>query len=227
MRARAAVLLLVAAPLGVGSSGRQVVRLILPGTFFMAPPPIKTSEQWYGAFETDSSWSLRRVTVTAAPVKAICGDSATEIRADSAEQPRFLVTGASEFTDGELVTSFSGRRFLYPGESVSISWDPRVFYGIEALGRAVRETGGNIFLDYSLWFRHRQHFQRFASAARVGLDNPPELRWAGDLDRDNVPDVLFDVPTGDVGGRHLLFLSSRASGDELVAHVATFAFPGC
>jgi len=87
--------------------------------------------------------------------------------------------------------------------------------------------GGMLFVKYALWIRHGRQAQAIASFQRNTLDHPRRVVWAGDLDRDLQPDVLFDFPLGDVGQNYVLFLSSAAAAEQLVSKVAAFSTPGC
>jgi hypothetical protein len=112
---------------------------------------------------------------------------------------------------------------LHPGEAVDIGGG----YSLEALGSAIREVGGIVFVNYTLWIRLGRDAQQVASFERNGLDNPRQIVWAGDLDRDARPDMLFNFPLGDVGHNYVLFLSSMRAGNQLVSEAATFSTPGC
>jgi len=67
----------------------------------------------------------------------------------------------------------------------------------------------------------------------VALEHPPgspypSIRWIGDLDRDDAPDLLIDLYLGEAGAHeYALFLSSASSKAERVHRVATLNTLGC
>ena len=160
-------------------------------------------------------------------VKPVCGDRATEISTDRKGDFAFLISGAPGVSEGSVTTTIPSARLLYPGESVDVSIRPRDGYTLEALGRAVRESGGVVFENYELWIRHGQQAHMVASFERNGPDHPRQIVWSGDLDGDLRPDVLFDFPLGDAGANYVLFLSSAGTRNQLVSQASTFATPGC
>ena len=84
-----------------------------------------------------------------------------------------------------------------------------------------------MFVNYTFWVRHGRDRQQLVTFERNVLDHPRQLLWAGDIDGDHRPDLLFDFPLGDAGNNLVLYLSSARTGDQLVARVASFSTPGC
>lgn len=201
----------------------EPVRLLRTGTFLIAPPRVAATEQWFALQRTGDKWALIRVKPRIEPAKPICGDQAAEISVGNGSDVPILLTGLKSLSEGPVTSVVNNPRVLYPGERLEIGFG----YSLEALGTAIRETGGNVLVNYSLWIRHRQTFQQIASFKRSAFDNPRQLLWAGDLDRDERPDLLFDFPPGDVGVNYVLFLSSLRSENQLVAKAASFSTPGC
>ena len=203
------------------------VRILRTGVYLIEPPRFLPDERWFGLLTGNpDGWTLRRVSPRAVSVKAICGDQAAEISAD-VDGVLFLVNGVRGLSEGSIVTTIPAPRVLYPGEWVDISIRRGDGYALEALGRAIREDGDTILTDYQFWVRRGQQAQMIASFERNGLDNPRQVVWSGDLDRDLQPDILFDLPLGDVGSNYVLFLSSLRVAEQLVARVADFSTPGC
>lgn len=200
----------------------EPVRLLRTGTFLIAPPRVPATEQWFGLQRTGDKWALIKVKPSIEPAKPICGDQAAEISVVNGSDVPILLTGLKRLSEGPVTSVVNNPRVLYPGERLEIGFG----FSLEALGTAIRETGGNVLVNYSLWIRHRQTFQQIASFKRSAFDNPRQLVWAGDLDRDERPDLLFDFPPGDVGANYVLFLSSLR-GNQLLAKAASFSTPGC
>jgi hypothetical protein len=84
-----------------------------------------------------------------------------------------------------------------------------------------------VFVNYAFWVRHGRDRQRLITFDRNALGQPRQLIWAGDIDGDHRPDLLFDFGLGDVGDNFVLYLSPARTGDQLVSSVASFSTPGC
>ena len=200
------------------------MRLLRPGTHLIRPPRLHSDEQWFGLQHSGERWQLVKVVPKIVPARAICGDYATQISVDGIDGLLFLVSGVPNLSAGPVAATIDKPRFLYPGEAVEVgnSGDDDT---LEARGTAIREEGGVVFTNYTLWFRHGRQTQKVAAFQRNTLGNPRRLIWAGDLNRDSRPDFLFNFPLGDVGSNYVLFLSS--SEGPLLSKVATFSTPGC
>jgi hypothetical protein len=212
--------------------GQPSVRLLRPGTFLVEPPQILPTEQWFGLHRTASGWSLTRVAPKITAAQPVCGDRATLISVDGSNDMLILLTGVRNLSEGPVTAAIDRPRFVYPGEVIDIGAGiagraERPRFHLEALGRAVREVGGVVFENYTLWITHGRERQRVASFPRNGLDNPRQVMWAGDIDRDARPDVLFNFPLGDAGANYVLFLSSLRAADQFVSESASFSNPAC
>jgi hypothetical protein len=203
------------------------VRLLRPGTFLIAPPRILPNEQWFGLRHVGDQWTLIRVGPKITPAQPICGDHATEVSAGVDGDLLFLISGVPHMAEGPVMTAVQGPRFLHPGEAVKIGEDVADSYSLEALGTAIREEADVVFVNYAFWVRHDRDRQRLITFERNTLDHPRQLMWAGDLDGDHRPDLLFDFPLGDAGNNLVLYLSSARTGGQLVSRVASFSTPGC
>jgi hypothetical protein len=162
-----------------------------------------------------------------APVQPICGEHATNISGGDVGELLFLISGVPQMAEAPVMTAVQTPRFLHPGEAVTIGTDAAGSYSLEALGTAIREEAGVVFVNYAFWVRHGRDLQRLITFERNTLGHPRQLLWAGDIDGDQRPDLLFDFPLGDAGHNLVLYLSSARTGVELVARVASFSTPGC
>ena len=212
--------------------GQPSVRLLRSGTFLIEPPRILPTEQWFGLHRTASGWSLIRVAPKITAAQPICGDHATLISLDDSNDVLILLAGVRNLSEGPVTAAIDRRRFVYPGEAIDLGGGivgsagrPR-FY-LEALGSAVREDRVDVvFENYTLFISHGRQRQQVASFQRNVLDGR-QVVWAGDVDRDGRPDVLFDFPIGYADQNYVLFLSSLRAGDQLVSEAASFSTPGC
>ena len=230
LRLTASVVAFLAVSIQVSVLGQTGVRLLRPGTFLIEQPRILPTEQWFGLHRAASGWSLIRVTPKVALGDHVCREHATLISVDDSNGALILLTGVRNLSEGPVTSAIDSPRFVYPGEAIDIGAGiagraerPR-FY-LEALGSAVREVGGVVFENYTLWIRHGREGQPVASFERSGL--PRQLVWAGDIDRDARPDLIFNFPVGDADDNYVLFLSSLRASDQFVSEAASFPTPGC
>lgn len=210
---------------------QQKVELLFTGDFLEERVWPKTGERWLGLYRASPGFRLVPTAIRVTRVPDACADSATKVSADTAVQPYLLIKGHRSFRTGVVDTAFAGNEFFYPGKSTSIKiGKPERWYHIRALGSAGVRGGEVLFKDYRLELHHSERLdagQSIWQTDGLTLDNTPNLQWAGDLDRDQRLDVLLLVPIGGYSKRYLLFLSSAASGPELVKAVASFDVLDC
>jgi hypothetical protein len=89
------------------------------------------------------------------------------------------------------------------------------------------ELGEPMITDYEVHMVVRRRTAMVFSLPLVSNDRPPRILWAGDLDRDGVTDLIVDAPPHYNARRYILFLSSLARGEQIVAEAASLAFVGC
>jgi len=118
------------------------------------------------------------------PAKPICGEHATRISVDGANDMLFLIAGVDHLSEGPVTAIIHNARFLYPGERVKVGGEGTSTHFLEAYGHAIPEIGGVAFLNYTLGLRRGREYQQLASFERRTLGNPTVLVWAGDVDRD-------------------------------------------
>jgi hypothetical protein len=215
----------IALPLSVATQSK--IRMLRPGTFMIAAPTLRSSEQWFALGRRGDAWELIKVVPKIIADKTVCSDQATRIVVDSTADVLFIISGIPNLSPGPITTVIGTPRFLYPGQWVSLNVQRADGVRLGAFGTAIDEGGEIIFTNYVLSVRRQDAVQVVAKFSRSALDNPRQIVWAGDLDRDLRPDLLFDFPLGDVGTNYELFLSTAATGNEFVRRVATFATPGC
>jgi len=206
-----------------GQAPRPGVRLLLPGGFQTRSRPQVDEVDWFGVYAAAPGYELRRTVVTVEDTPFGCGGAGRKITASGPRQPLLLVAGLPALREGRIDTAFTGRRFVYPGESISLKLSEQNWYRLDAFGSAKPGVGGVDFADYELVLRLRNQSQVLATYPHVNVDAPPQLLWAGDLDRDARVDLLAD--TG--GYQYALFLSSMATADGLVVRAAGFATTTC
>ena len=152
--------------------------------------------------------------------------------------PLFLIRGApAEWRASEFITWYpDAHRFvanreeplgiLFPGEQRIYSYekcDARSL-GLYALGKASRRRDELCFENYSLHVELANPpgaDQTIYSARRACGSNLPELLWAGDLDGDEVADLLFRFPAGPESFDATLYLSRSEEKGSVLRKAAT------
>jgi hypothetical protein len=137
-----------------------------------------------------------------------------------------LLLAGDGLEPGRIDTAWEQPRFLYPGETVPFQLGDQWFL-LAAYGRAVPGAHDTFVEEYRLVLSHESTKDTIAAFQRFGLEGHPEVRWAGDLDRDGRPDLLADLRTDYAGSRLVLFLSGGAGPGHLVRVAGRLDLPGC
>lgn len=222
--------ILFAATFGIGSlematpsQSRGEIELAMAADFIGGGPFPTTNSRWIAVVGNGTSTTAVDTTVEVSEIPHRCTGSATRVKATNAASPVFMVRGASLFNAGPLDAVFSGHRFIYPGESISLKLGSGTWFGLHAYGSATPDG----ISSYQIEITQGSKRQRLAELPVIDLDGKPQLIWAGDLDRDKSPDLLFDLTTSYAGNRYVLFISSSAGVGQVVGEAATFHVAGC
>jgi hypothetical protein len=181
----------------------------------------KSGQEWFGLFEKDRGFELRRVKVTV-------NDSSNGLQTKFVEinqpgRPIILVRGGNRFTEGAIHTCFYGSQFVAPTQELALKLSSKWSYIFIGTGT----QDGEYFRNYSLSIFHNQVKHQVLSLRVVHPEGAyPRIKWVGDLDRDGKPDMLIDFGRAN-GSRLALFLSSYAQSGEFFKQVALFETTGC
>ncbi len=198
-----------------------------------------SGEVWFGLYPSEDGFELIRSEISVEqvfdPIMDADDSAGTgkKISVDYPTEPLFLVKGLENLIEGMVKTAFSGRRFIYPGETLSFEFEERDYYAMAAFGEVADAGIARPFhfkyRDYQIKFSHTPwaNTQLIASFAGLSIDRSPALLWAGDLDRDGKLDLLMDLTYHYNVTLYSLFLSSAAEGDKLVKLVSQFRNTGC
>lgn len=201
------------------------------GQFRGTGPFPESGTAWWILTPVGDRLELMETRVDVQRVPDSCADFATRVTAADVpippaeiQNPRLMVRGSTVFRSGAVDTAFFGHRHIRPGEEVSFRLKDGERYGFVASGTAMPDSA---VTNYAIHMTIGPTRQVIAEFPIIDTDGPPQLLWTGDLDRDARPDVLFDLTTSYAGGLYVLFLSSHATGEQLVREVGRFRVTGC
>lgn len=182
---------------------------------------------WFAVVETLTGMALTATRIEVSQVPDACADTATRIAAADVGDSLFLVRGSGSFRAGPIDSVFVERRFIYPAEEFSFRLESDRWFGFQAYGSAAPAVGEVRVSDYEIRMYQGSRVQTLATFPRIDWDGPPQLVWAGDLDRDGNLDALLDLRASYAANLYTLFLSSHAKNGQLVEKVAEFRVSGC
>lgn len=179
---------------------------------------VETEDTWYGLFQTDSIFELRRVELqlrkSTAPLWE--GERPHPFIVELLGEPDwpFIILSSSEkeFIEGPVHTAFRNYQSLVPDTSIVLE-APGI---LETLLYTTEEglflSNGEVCQALSDTYPGEEF-----SGQNIGI------LWAGDLDRDGRVDLIIDdINDGYFYFRLHLFLSSEAEPDSILKMVASF-----
>lgn len=195
------------------------------------------ADGWLALTDDGSGFQLRETRLHVRSLSHPLSDApALSIDADAPGEVRVLFHGVPTAQAGPVPTTYAGSRTLVPGTWQTVG----ASHGGTLVLVASDDDGQT---DPELLDLHSPAYLRvqllpFAPAhGQVAVptvvqdlgpvDGTARLLWAGDLDGDDVTDLLLDETTRDGVTRARLWLSSDASTGEIVAEAAVFEATGC
>lgn len=213
--------------IALGADSVPKFEFSLPGDL-REPSPIPTAGSgWFAIRKADAEFELVSTSIDLQSAPDPCAGSYTRVVTAGVRDPIFLMRGSPHFRAGPLDTVFYGRRFFFPAEHDSFQLKAGAWFGFKAYGSAKPGQGGPSVTDYQIVLVQGSREQVIADFSAIDMDRPPTLRWAGDLDRDNKLDAIFNLSTHYASSSYVLFLSSDAEAGKLVRDVAKIHVPGC
>lgn len=219
---------------GLAPAPETPVKLLLEGTYHKNEVwGGAEKEDWLGVFRTAEGYELRPAVLHINTVKDPVLDSANVlsgrevVAADT--NALFFVAGLRRATTGPVDTAAFHITTLPANKALTYTFDGRE-YTIEAYGDSVEQASGNYsYINYG-WRvsgrkNGRQVTQTLVEDQRF-KDSIYVLLWAGDLDRDGIPDLLLDLSNHYNISRYALYLSSMAERGKLYRKVAEFKAEG-
>lgn len=184
---------------------------------------------WLALQATDQGFHLVETYVQVTRVEDVILDepgqkTGKDITCDLSVPPMFLLGHHPSLKPGPVTTFQATNQWLKPGESIPLD---KHRFEVYATATPDENHPEDNFLEYAVVMQSESTTQILVDGMYVATDGMPSLLWAGDLDRDNKPDLILDV-TNHYNVRHLvLYLSTSAEKGELVGLVAELRTTGC
>ena len=191
------------------------------------------SKQWMGLVYQDSTFQLRPTHIRVLPFFDPVLDkrnarvmSGREVKDAASDNALLFITGMAKLKPGPVDTASFSNAVVLPNTSLHLKFKGST-YTLEAIGDSIQDESSESYsLQNYSWkisgvkngkkmSQELAHAQDFESAIYV-------LLWAGDLDRDGIPDLLADLSNHYNASEITLFLSSQADKGKLYKKVATF-----
>lgn len=211
------------------------LKLLLEGTFHKNEVwRGAEKKQWLGLYYENGKYVLRPASLQVNTVEDPIVDnegmmSGREVVAADANAI-FLLTGLDKVMAGEVDTAVFSRTTLAANKELIYSFNGRD-YLIQSYGDStLASTGEYSYSNYGWKAVGRKNGKKIEQllAEDETFDDPIYvLLWAGDLDKDGIPDLLLDLSNHYNLARYTLFLSSKAERGKLYRKVAVFEAVGC
>ncbi len=219
-----------AAPYPVGGDSIAIIRT---GDFHGNAVESRDGERWFGAFDSAGVTTLREVTILVTTIHddvtdRAGADTGKRIKIEGGGEPIFLVRSEG-MSAGPVTTRIAKPRQIEPGKPMRLAaLRGRADYRL--VGRWLPMRKGYENRGYRLAIEttdaRKKRSQRLLDLGTIDESIPPVI-WAGDLDRDGRLDLVLEI------GNHYgvedwgLYLSSRATGGDLMTLVAHRRHGGC
>jgi len=216
------------------ASGQKItpkVQLLETGEFHGDEVTAQTGGQWWGLFPTPDGFELLPsvIAVDAVHDPVVDGDnpekkSGKKVSVNRDAAPIFLLRGADMLRTGPVVTVFREEKNLGNGALVTLLLGGDE-YRLKVKSKSP-EPADYLMPDTKLLLTSRRTTQVLLSLKEPN-DAGWALLWAGDLDGDGKLDLYMDLSNHYNASRRKLFLSTQASGRDLVKEIAEFITVGC
>jgi len=207
------------------------ISIILPTSFDKVDlDSTIVSKTWVGLFsnENDKSVTPHKTKLKMKPIHSPMNDqegemSGIKIYCEGYSNDPILLISGIEIPENIKIDSYKGLKYrLLPGESMQLGDNT-----IKALGTMdeydrVRDyklliTGKKNGTSIEQIFLEQDYFD----------DSMIRFIWAGDIDKDGLPDLFLDISHKYSFSNPALFLSSKAGDNELLKLVAEIILSGC
>ncbi|MCC9135992.1 hypothetical protein ACFSKU_16095 [Pontibacter silvestris] len=193
-------------------------------------------KQWFGLFDKNGSYELRPTSLKVEPAfdPAVDATRVTEegsklisgrqvVGADTSTM--VFITGLTNIEPGTVDTAAFDKNVIPINKEAVLSFKGKE-YRIEAFGDStLLETGDYSYKNYGWRIsgpKKGRLLKQVLSKDEEFQQSTYILYWAGDIDRDGIPDLIAELSNHYNTTRTALFLSSKAEKGKLYKKVAVF-----
>ncbi|MCB0515666.1 MAG: SH3 domain-containing protein [Chitinophagales bacterium] len=193
---------------------------------------------WYGVFYENKEIILRKITVNLDYENVYEGHKVLTFKPSMNENKLFFIGFHSPIEEHTITTyvNFIEKEIkrIFPGQKYDIFYSKKTqeTYSLNATGMVEEDFIGycNTIKNYKLRFsaeknREYRHQNLLAELDFLG-ECYPELYFVGDIDADEIPDIILQASSSSQS-HYSLFLSSYGSEQKLLEKVATSDFGNC
>lgn len=191
------------------------------------------NKEWLGVYHDKEGYVLRpaelQVSIVKDPISD--GDSVLSGRQVAAADSNalFFITGLPNAETGKIDTAAFSRNTLPANKELTYSYKGKD-YQITAYGDSAQtDTAAYSYKNYGwkvIGSKNGRKVEQTLVEDQRFEDSIYVLLWAGDLDRDGIPDLLLDLSNHYNIARYALYLSSVAESGKLYKKVAEFKAVG-
>lgn len=217
---------------GLSPEPKTAVKIMIEGRFHKQEVwKGAETKQWLALVQNDSTFELQPAQLEITPFYDPVNDKGRQVRSGREvrgehQHTLLFITGMDKLKLGIVDTVGYPSQVILPNTSVDLQYKGKT-YTLTASGDSVQNESSE---SYSL-----KNYSWSVSSIRNGKKITQQLAsdedfesaiyvllWAGDLDRDGIPDLLADLSNHYNTSQVALFLSSRADKGKLYKRVATF-----
>ncbi|PRY15485.1 hypothetical protein CLV24_102106 [Pontibacter ummariensis] len=219
---------------GLSPEPNTPVQLLLEGTFHKQEVWQGAERQeWLGLFYENGKYELRPTKLKVHVVEDPTADSAGVISGREvigiAPHVAFFIRGLQAKAGAVDSASFS-KTTVAANKAIPYTFKGQD-YLIKAYGDSIQEADMEYAYRNYGWKvvgrKRGKQIEQVLAEDESFDDSIYVLLWAGDLDRDGIPDLLLDLSNHYNVSRYTLFLSSMAERGKLYKKVAMFETIGC
>lgn len=197
---------------------------------------------WYGIYPKDretDNYRIRKVEVNIILSKDKIGKGLEfDIQTDQSERSIFLLgvskilssVQEAQITDVSEILRFNNRK-VFPGQQWNLNDDPQNIISLSATGSVVTAGPCPDLENYKLSLKGEKYFlpinqnlsEEIVSPGQCGM---PEIYWYGDLNGDQVPEIIF-VSVYEDKNQFTLFVSDPKAENLLVKKETEWVISNC
>lgn len=190
------------------------------------------AEKWMGLFKGNDGFYIAKTDIGTRRVHDVVLDDANEktgweITATVKDTAILLISNWNYITEKAIISVNPEKSILLPGEKIDFTFNEKQ-YTLYAEGKAYKRDSETVYYNYKLYITANKSEKGTLLAALPSLDdNTPEILFIGDLDGDNLPDLILDTSGHYNASSPTLFLSKPAGSGKLLKAVAIHTSVGC